>query len=146
MEHETSLDRKFVQVVLPDLLAEAGEIERVAEHAGEDPKKFTEHFLTKARVSSLVELSPRMWAELKNSDSFGVHFGAWDEVAKRAAAHTGGRDWKSLRRTMENNTPVPAPVVARLSGELHLVSGNTRLMVAKALGKIPHVFLVDLTK
>lgn len=132
--------------IMPDLEAEKAEIERVAVFVGSAPEDFAKKFISIAQKSTLVDLTPQMWSELKNTESFSIHFGDWEEVAKHSESQEIPRDWRDLRRKMEQKRPIYAPIIVKLPHELHLVSGNTRLMVAKALGKVPKVLLVDLSE
>lgn len=55
------------------------------------------------------------------------------------------RDWKSIKEACENNQSLPAPIICKLpNGKFHLTAGNTRLSVAKVLGEIPKVVILEL--
>lgn len=51
------------------------------------------------------------------------------------------RDWMKLRDAISARRPLNAPIIMQLSERYHLVSGNTRLMVARAAGITPTVLL-----
>ena len=133
--------------VFPQLLgAEMGELERVAAYVGEPAKSFVPRFLKatlpKNEKMRFTELPDSVWSQLKNTDSADVTKGDWEAV-KRASE--GKRDWESIRRKMERGERLDAPIIIKLPNEYHLVSGNTRLMCAKALGLVPKVLFVDLS-
>ena len=128
----------------PNLEKEEGEIERVAkECTDEDPAEFTKRFLDLARQTKLVELSGEVWAALNNTHSQQVEKDTWDTVAHYGRIE--GRDWQSLKEKIEHGAPLDAPIILKNNSGFHLVSGDTRLMVAKAMGLTPKVLIVDLS-
>src|SRR3989344_8451423 len=133
--------------VYPDVEVERGEIERVAsEFAGEDSLLFTNRFIEKAKNTSLTTMSKEKWRMLENTDSFDIQSGDWETVEHHAVAgHSSApRDWQKLKEKMEKGVSLDAPIICQKGGRLHLVSGNARLMVAKALGNSPQVLLVNM--
>ncbi len=134
---------------LPNVEEERGEIERVArKYSPENPAAFVSSFLEKAKHGTLTDLTEEMWSTLDNTDSFDIPRDGWEKVAEHVAhtnTETGAsRSWENLRRKMEQGGPLAAPIILRHGGELHLVSGNTRLMVARALGNKPKILLVEI--
>jgi hypothetical protein len=133
----------------PDIEKESGEIERVAEkYAQQNPEEFMRTFYEKVQEATLVKLTEEMWSVLDNTDSFGIPYDGWEQVAEHVE-HTNhetgsSRDWEELRQKMEDGQELDAPIVLKYHDELHLVSGNTRLMVARALGKSAHIVLVEM--
>lgn len=132
--------------VFPTFKDENGEIERVQNHFKINSHDFAASFLEQASHSSLTELTEDIWGELENSDSFNIEKGEWDTVAKHSESQEKPRDWKDLRAKLEKGTPIDAPVIAKRGNVLHLASGNTRLMVARALGIEPRVLIVDISQ
>jgi hypothetical protein len=135
----------------PDLAKERGEIGRVAQEVFsiEDPdeiRKFGERFLEAAKTAPLVELSEEMWSQLENTDSYGIPSQDWAVVEDHAVVGHADhpRDWESLKRQYEQGASIEAPVIVKTNDTLHLVAGNTRLMVARALGITPNVLLVKI--
>jgi hypothetical protein len=130
----------------PNLESELGEIERVAKiHGGNDPHTWIAAFMEAARSAKIQKLSEETWARLENSDSFAIAPGDWEAVA-RHAYHGGDnpRDWLSLRNAIEHGSVVDAPIILVKASKPQLVSGNTRLMVARAMDLRPDVLFVDL--
>jgi hypothetical protein len=126
--------------IIPSFRKEKGEIERVAKHLGQDGS-FVEKFLLHEVTAILVPLTDEIWGKLENTDSDSVKFGAWNDVAECAGqVH---RDWQTLRDRMVVGSEMDAPIIYQSNGTYHLVSGNTRLMVAKALGITPQVVIVE---
>ena len=134
--------------VFPEVERESTEIQRVAkEFAHADQDQFLSRFIETARESQLTQLSEDVWSNLENTDSFDVNRGDWDLVNNHAVnGHPHRpRDWKLLKSKMENNENIEAPMLCKFGDRYHLVSGNTRLMVARALGVMPSVLMVDIS-
>jgi len=143
MEHIGQQEGSHEQFCFPEVGSERGEIERVARiFSKDDPGRFVEDFFRAAENSQLVEISDAVWIALENTDSADIALGRWDLVEYHAAP--GKRDWQTLRATMEQGKELDAPIVVKVGGVFHLVSGNTRLMVAKALGVRPKVLMVTM--
>jgi len=134
-----SLSANFI---FPSAQNEYGEIERVGKTFNQGPNNFAENFILRSFGMMLKELPEDIWAKLENTDSADIAKGDWETVAYHAGAEH--RDWQSLKQKMEIGVPIDAPIIAEIKGRFHLVSGNTRLMVARALGIIPKVLIVDM--
>ena len=134
--------------VFPNLDNEIGEIERVAkEFTKVSQKGFAQRFMRIAAESKVRELSEEEWQTLDNTDSNDIQKGDWDKVAHHSVADGAHpRDWETLRNRMESGEPLDAPIILKSDNRLHLVSGNTRLMVAQALGVRPQVLIVDMAR
>ncbi len=129
--------------ILPKLESEVGEIERVAGvFARKNASGFVSSFMATAKVSELVPLSEEEWVKLENTDSYDIPTGDWGMVKYHADAEN--RDWQSLKIKMEIGESLDAPIILKIGETLHLVSGNTRLMVSRAMGIVPKVLLVNL--
>ncbi len=137
--------------VVPNLERERGEIRRVAQEVFDlnDPEKIRQfgiQFLEAAKTAPLVELSEDIWSKLQNTDSYGIPSQDWSLVEEHAVGgHPDSpRDWQFYKARCEQGDPVDAPTILKTGETYHLVSGNTRLMVARALGITPKVLLVEL--
>lgn len=149
MEDATGTSNK-PEFSFPRIEAEGGEIERTAREFlnienEEEIKVFLIHFKEIARGTSPIELSDEIWSKLNNTDSYDIEVGDWNAVDYHATAEHQDlpRDWQSLKLKMEQGEPLDAPIIAKKGDSLHLVCGNTRLMVARALGIRPKVLIVD---
>ncbi len=130
----------------PNVNNEIGEIERAArEFAKGKEKEFVKEFVKRAKESHLVRLERYMWKEIDNTDSADIDKGDWDSVERLATEKSVSRDWEDLKDKIEKKKGVDAPIILKIDDVLHLVSGNTRLMVSKALGIEPYVAIVDMT-
>ncbi len=120
----------------PNIEAERGEFERVADTFDVD----TDSLMFLAEEASLVSLDDDMWKNLHNTDSNKFGKGDWDEVERYSLEYK--RDWKSLKSEIEHGGVLEAPIILEIDGILHLISGNTRLMIARAFGITPKVLFV----
>lgn len=152
MTHREQLPVKKEQkpsFIKPSLKDEYGEIERVSSiFQNENKADFIATFIEKASNTALSTLSEDQWKNLENTDSFDIGIGEWDKVAEHIDyinQETGAqRDWKDIREKMEQGKELDAPIILKYNNTLHLVSGNTRLMVARALGVLPEVLFVEI--
>lgn len=126
--------------VKPDIEKETGEIERVSEVFSPDNKiAFQERVKQSLAQAELVDLDEAAWNLLENTDSTQIAEGDFDQVERFALEY--GRDDKALLMAMRGQVPMEAPMILRTGATLHLISGNTRLMLARALGQTPKVLI-----
>jgi hypothetical protein len=125
------------EFIAPDFFEEYGEFERVA-------KTFDFDISVLLHVSEVegksVSLSEDIWAQLENSDSYKIEFDDWDRVRINSEAQEVTRDWKVLR----DSKKIKMPIIMKYASTYHLVSGNTRLMVCRAMGIRPEVFIFEI--
>ncbi|MFA9262436.1 MAG: hypothetical protein ACEQSB_03740 [Undibacterium sp.] len=149
-ESPSLLEKKItspIQWVRPDtkLEFELGEIERVSRHFGETPEEQSRiiNRLTEgiAQVEP-VDLTPDLWENLENTDSFDIAAGDYARV--RVLAQEYGRNEGHIIDQVNSGIPIETPIIAQRGEALHLVSGNTRLMLARAAGQIPKVIIVQI--
>lgn len=134
-----------IQWVRPSLEPEMGEILRVAEkfsNTSEHESAITEKLKNGIQNGVLVGLADDLWSKLENTDSWKIGMGNFALV--RSFAEEYGRDDQKLLEAMRQGKSMEAPVILQFGDTLHLVSGNTRLMLAKALGKTPKVIIVHI--
>lgn len=125
---------------LPDIRNEKGEFGRVAETFNIDLAAL----IQLAEDGELVSLDPMIWEHLDNTDSNKFSEGDWDDVHDHSNPNGKfKRDWKTLKETMEAGTVLDAPIIMKYGELYHLVSGNTRLMISKAKGITPKVFIFE---
>lgn len=133
------------QFIFPDIRRESEEIERVGQLFFRAEKiDFYLSFVERVQNQPLVKLDDDLWARLENTDSFDIEVGDWNRVADLAEQQN--RDWCQLRSKLETGVALDAPLIMKVDETVHLVSGNTRLMVARAAGICPQVVLVDMSE
>jgi len=120
--------------IKPALETERGEFQRTAESFG---LKVAE-MMKAAEKGEIIQWPFTAWNKLENSDSFDTG----TEATADSAVSSYGRDTSSIKSAFATGSGLPAPIVwQRQDGTYYLIAGNTRLMVARALGVRPRVFL-----
>jgi hypothetical protein len=122
----------------PDIFAESGELQRVAQEFNIDLSVLE----YQAQNGDLVTLKENVWSSLENSDSPTIEIGGWEQVQELSSQVN--RDWENLKNKLEQGTVLQAPIVMKFGDRFHLVAGNTRLMVSKAMGITPKVLLFEI--
>jgi hypothetical protein len=132
----------------PDLRKESGEFERVLNtfynlSLNELPEEYISEVLKNYDLSESELLSDIVWSVLHNSESWDLQKG---DYQKLETIISGSRDWEMLRESYQNNEDIECPIIAYIPEKdiYHLVSGNTRLSVAKAEGIRPRVIIMEL--
>jgi hypothetical protein len=137
--------------IKPNLRNEVGEIQRVLENFLKiEPSR--ENILKFAAIlesAPLIELTDEQWENLENTDSFhkineGDLLRVEGLVEEYNAELPEGRKRSSqnILNGFQNGSSMEAPtIVQNEEGTTHLISGNTRLMIARALGIRPKVII-----
>lgn len=121
--------------ISPDLSEEKGDLQRVALQEHLEPGAL----LRQAQSASILPLSDKDWQRLEGTSSFDV--GTLDSAA--SLVETYGRDFERIVRGMNSGAEIPTPIVLeRQDGSIVLVSGDARLMAARASGIVPEVLWV----
>lgn len=141
--------------VRPNLQNEKGEIERVIkDFLLEEPNEENiKRVLTIFETSPLVELSDEEWEVLENTDSFhNVKKNHIEDAERITEGYNqellpeNKRNFKSILDGFIQGNEMEAPIIIKNGeGKLHLISGNTRLMVARALAVRPKVMIGQIT-
>ena len=138
MSESESIENQKEQFIFPNLGKEYGEFERVAEKYSLTSAR---ELITIARAGKLVTLSEDLWSQLENTDSYHINEDDFGQVAEFSTMVN--RDWESLKDKIVAGQELDAPIVMKLQGHYHVVSGNTRLMVARAAAIRPKVLLFE---
>ena len=147
LENSKSPEASTITFAFPNVETERGEIERVGqEFSEEELDVFVSRFIEVAKKAQLISMSEEMWSRLENTDSYDILPGDWEKVDSHfvAGKPEAPRDWQKLKSKLEKGENLDAPIIYQKGDKLHLVSGNTRLMVVRALGKTPQVLLVNI--
>lgn len=121
----------------PNIEADREKFHAIAESLGLDVADIQ----SKISRGFLDKLSPQVWALLANSDSWAIE--SMEEAEMRAALRD--EDLQPILDAISAGQTIPAPIVLILGdGTPHLVSGNDRLMVARAMDTEVKVFFVDM--
>ena len=127
-----------IKWVMPDIQKEMDELERTADTLGIDLNSLVQ--VTKQ--SKLVPLDEMTWRSMKNTDSYGIKKGDMKTVNSLGGGY--GRDVGSILNAFQQGGTLPAPIVLVQNNEPYLVGGNTRLMIARAMGAQPMILKVVL--
>lgn len=120
----------------PDTEEEHDEIMRQAKASKVNGKELKQ----KINNTKATEISDDVWSKLGNTDSWETD--TLDKVAKLAKEY--GRDYKSILKGFGDEKDMPAPMIIKKNNKYELIGGNTRLMVARALGIRPKVIIADM--
>lgn len=121
--------------VSPDLEEEEKELAMIADEEGLSMPDLW----SAAHAAKLRSLSDMDWQRLEGTDSYGME--SINEATHVAEGY--GRDADSVIKGMVGGAGIPAPIVLeKPDGSLRLVSGNARLMAARALGLTPDVLWI----
>jgi hypothetical protein len=127
----------------PSFEEEREEFERTAEELDIPIEKLETAF----KEGNLRMMPKSIWEKLKNTDStktesFYELVMVLQKYQKKDPEFE--RDWKGLRKAFDKKLPMKAPIVLKHDKEFYLISGNTRLMVAKVLETQPvFIYLVS---
>jgi hypothetical protein len=124
----------------PNIEREEGEFDRVAKELGIE----TSVLMFLAQSGELVEMDEALLSKLENTDARTVQEGDWEMVHDNSNPDgVPKRNWEGLRNKLEAGSVLDAPIIMKFGERYHLVSGNTRLMVARAKGISPKVLLFE---
>jgi hypothetical protein len=153
MENMKESREMLPEWIRPNIEKERGEIKRVvSDFLSQEPNaENIETVIQLLENSPLTELSDEEWAMLENTDSFhnvsaGDIAGAEriNEEYNQELLPENKRDFASLLEAFQNGNNMEAPTILKANGVLHLVSGNTRLMIARALNIRPKVIIGEI--
>jgi|AntRauTorckE6833_2_1112554.scaffolds.fasta_scaffold73962_2 hypothetical protein len=139
-------DFKFENWNKPQMRKESGEFQRVVStfYNSEllEDRDLIDSLTNQYETADITDLDSKIWSVLQNTDSVVLEKDQWGELGEKMDSH--GRDWKSIKDAYERDTSMEAPIIAKLpNGIFHLISGNTRLCVARVIGLIPKIVLLN---
>lgn len=155
MDFESTEESKLPEPkwVLPDFSSEEerGELDRVCRtFLPNNPEEMEKRFYDRLSDVQVITLTEELLLELDNTDALGVAEGDFEHVDQNirdgaARDPKNIRDWRDLKEKMERGKELDMPVIVKINNLYHKMSGNTRLMVCRALGIMPQVAIVDLS-
>ena len=129
--------------------SELDEFQRIASYIiRKDPKAkesvVIATFKKEYSKKSPVVLTPTMWKNLSNTDSYGLStFSQIDSAIKSNESSSGKRNISNILDEILSRK-VRCPIILRHSDtNYELIAGNTRLMALKVIGITPKVIVVD---
>lgn len=129
--------KKTIKWTRPRIREELGEFKRVAETFNLRILSLLLRFL----FGKTEGLDDEAWINLENTDSWSTT--TLESVFE--AARQIGRDAPALLKNFQEGNQMQTPIVLALpDGRTHLVSGNTRLMICRALSERPKILKIKL--
>ena len=130
---------KLVKWIMPDIQKEMEEFELTSDILNID----LNNLIDATYDAELVPLDELVWRSLLNTESYEIKRGDLDAVNSIAAKYD--RDVESILDAFAQGGALPAPIVLiRKNSKPYLIGGNTRLMVARAMGVQPMILKVVL--
>lgn len=125
--------------VEPSLSEEINEINRTVKELNLDKIILLNSF----QKGKLINLPFHIWASLENTDSWDeIKFHDIDKAKELALIYQ--KDFDNLLSAFESGSHIQAPIILMLEDRNpYLISGNTRLMISKALGIKPMVWQIN---
>lgn len=139
--------REYPSWIKSPLDKENGELLRAAEtfydkdFLRENHQAFFGVILENYKNTESQGLSDEIWSQLQNSDSWPIQTNDYKKIETLIGDK---RNWKGLKLAFEQQAPMEMPIIAHLpDGTYHLLSGNTRLCLAKASAIRPEVVVLE---
>ena len=96
------------------------------------------------KKSTPEKITDEVWGDLQNTESNKIQFGDFNTVFNLSNKYNKSNPLK-LKKKIENNE-YKYPIIVRFNDQFHLVSGNTRLCTAAAMGEYLDVIIADINK
>ena len=94
--------------------------------------------------STPTKITDEIWGDLQNTESNKIQFGDFNSVFNLSNKYNKSNPLK-LKKKIEQNE-YKYPIIVRFNDQYHLVSGNTRLCTAAAMGEYLDVIIADINK
>lgn len=94
--------------------------------------------------STPTKITDEIWGDLQNTESNQIQFGDFNSVFNLSNKYNKSNPLK-LKKKIEQNE-YKYPIIVRFNDQYHLVSGNTRLCTAAAMGEYLDVIIADINK
>ena len=96
------------------------------------------------KKSTPKKITDEVWGELQNTESNKIQFGDFNSVFNLSNKYNKSNPLK-LKKKIEHDE-YKYPIIVRFNDQFHLVSGNTRLCTAAAMGEYLDVIIADINK
>lgn len=96
------------------------------------------------KKSTPEKITDEIWGELQNTESNKIQFGDFNSVFNLSNKYNKSNPLK-LKKKIEHDE-YKYPIIVRFNDQYHLVSGNTRLCTAAAMGEYLDVIIADINK
>jgi hypothetical protein len=147
LANNPDLLKQFNNWVIPSFKSEIGEYQRTAKDLQQHAKNYP--FVRNLNPKVMIMMHQRgkkvlmsqITHEVENTDYYEIS--NIQQVLQKGKEY--GRDIQRIIQGYKTNSSMPMPIVMKLDNDwFTLIGGNSRLMVAKAMGINPMVWLVAL--
>lgn len=98
-----------------------------------------EQYADAIQTSPIIDVDDALWDKVVNlSKSLDL-----DDLTQMVKTYTVPRDVERIKRGIEQGAKLPYPVILRGDEGYHIMSGNTRLNVARLMGVKTQAILID---
>lgn len=101
-----------------------------------------EKLLEKLSHTTETKLEPKIWNQLENTESNQIKKGEIKKVIELAKKYNKQNPLE-LKKALQSGD-YKRPLIVKFGDRYHLISGNTRLSTAAALGLKPQVLIIEL--
>jgi hypothetical protein len=126
----------------PNIRAEKEGFTRVARQCDIDESVL---LYTAEYEGKMVTLTDEVWGQLEDTNSYTIDPNEHDVAAEHALAD--GKDYHAVADAMYAGLmagkPIDAPIIMKQGEMYYLISGNSRLMAARAYGVMPPVWMFE---
>ncbi len=127
----------MVSWIAPDVMDELSELRQTSKEFGLP----LQSLFSAVENGKMEVLSDDLWHKLDNTDSLRA---TTDAGAKRIAKKNR-KDFDYINEAFLNNQELPAPIVLVMPDHApYLITGNTRLLAAKAGNETPSVWMTEI--
>jgi len=94
------------------------------------------------QMGTIIDVNEDRWDDVENlSKNYDIA-----DIEDMVSGYTMPRDVQRIQKGFENNDPIPYPVILKGEKGMFIMSGNTRLNVARVMGITPKALVVDVSQ
>lgn len=98
-----------------------------------------EQYVEAIKNSPIIDVTNELWGDIHNlskNDSI-------EDITQMVSTYTIPRDVERIKNGIESGASLPLPVILKGDDGYHIMSGNTRLNVARVMGVETKAILID---
>jgi len=129
-----------------EIKKEQDDIERAVQYLNRIPNFDVSYddIVKEIKRSTPTKITDEIWGDLQNTESNQIQFGDFNSVFNLSNKYNKSNPLK-LKKKIEQNE-YKYPIIVRFNDQYYLVSGNTRLCTAAAMGEYLDVIIADINK
>ena len=101
-----------------------------------------EEYKSAIESGTVTRVDDSLWNSVRNLSANS----SLDDIRVMVNGYTNPRDVDRIVKGIEGNNPIPYPVILKGKNGLFIMSGNTRMNVAKVMGNTPKALIVDVSE